>query len=697
MPTTLNTVSAPIPPRHWRRRALGGLCLLGVLAGCAEPQIKPSAQHIETPARPAGTPPPLTSTLAAPPPKAAPKVETYSVVVNNVPVRDLLFALARDARVDIDIAGDIEGQVTLNAIEQTLPQLLTRLARQVDLRWELQGKVLSIARDTPYLKNYRIDYVNLKRDTTSTVNVSSQVGGGVAGGSGGSGGGGGQLGNSSSTALVNTSNNHFWETLIQNVKDLLKETDKLLPAGTSEETVEAAGTQSTTGTSVPPPVTTRATTQIAGVANSPIPATLQNNTSVTRRRSTFSEAASVIANPETGIIAVRATARQHEKVQEFLDRILSSSRRQVLIEATIVEVSLNDQSQSGIDWKNIALGSGFSFRQNFLGNALNPARVTSPDMNQVNLISQIMGDGNLSTVQKSSIIEQIAKGMGTYPSIDPGTGAVTTGDLGKGVSQVYPDAFSGGTFPLTGDSRGMTIGFGSGSNFAAAMKLLAQYGRIKVISSPKITALNNQSAILRVVDNLVYFNIGAQTTTSATSTLTTYTSTPSTVAVGFVMSVVPQIDDGNIVTLNVRPTISRLQGYARDPNPALADVPNLVPIVQTREIESIMKIPSGNVVMMGGLMEDREARDSEGLPVLGDLPGIGKLFSTRNSQVRKTELVIFMRPVVITDPSLDGDFRFAKDLVPGKDFFNQAIERPQPQFEPAVAPGFEPEPEGGRS
>ena len=99
-------------------------------------------------------------------PKAATRPETYSVVVNNVRVQELLFALARDARLNVDIHPDITGTVTLNAIDQTLPQLLTRIARQVDMRYEMDGQNLAVMRDTPFLRIYRVDYVNMARDAT---------------------------------------------------------------------------------------------------------------------------------------------------------------------------------------------------------------------------------------------------------------------------------------------------------------------------------------------------------------------------------------------------------------------------------------------------------------------------------------------------------------------------------------------------
>ena len=116
-----------------------------------------------------------------PKPEPTTRPETYSVVVNNVDVHDLLFALARDAKVNVDIEPGITGKVTLNAIDQTLPQLLTRISRQVDMRYELHGPDLVVMRDTPYLRVYRVDYVNLDRNATMKVAVSSQLAGGTTG------------------------------------------------------------------------------------------------------------------------------------------------------------------------------------------------------------------------------------------------------------------------------------------------------------------------------------------------------------------------------------------------------------------------------------------------------------------------------------------------------------------------------------
>ena len=170
-----------------------------LIAGCSIQPMKPSTGHVQAAApAPAGDiPEPVRITPILPKPKPAARPETYSVVVNNVKAEELLFALARDAKLNIDIHSGIVGSVTLNAIDQTLQQLLARIAKQVDMRYELDGPNLAVMPDTPYLRNYKIDYVNMQRDTTSAVGTSTQVA--TPGATGGAGGG-----NMSTTSIRST-------------------------------------------------------------------------------------------------------------------------------------------------------------------------------------------------------------------------------------------------------------------------------------------------------------------------------------------------------------------------------------------------------------------------------------------------------------------------------------------------------------
>jgi MSHA biogenesis protein MshL len=537
--------------------SLCAACLL--LTSCGTKPIQPSDQHLMHDTTPpiAGKdiPQPITNNVVLPPPKPANKVATYSVVVTNVPAQQILFELARDAKINLDIHGGIDGLVTINAINQTLPQILTRVSRQVDMRYELDNGTLTVMPDSPYLHSYKIDYVNMARDSDSAMSNATQVGSASSGSAGGSGGSGS---NNSSLTIKNISKNHFWETLTQNIKDILRETDKILPEGSSETSVQQNKAGSSTGTGAPLPTGNRRSAPKIGLENSPNPVSIEEGGITVTKRSTFREAASVISNPENGIITVRATSKQHEKIQEFIDKVMTNAQRQVLIEATIVEVKLSDQYQQGIDWSRALLGTkGFALSQT--GSA----------------------------------------------GIAANTGALA-------VSYINP-----------------TSKFG---NLAASVQLLEKFGNVKVLSSPKLSVMNNQTAMLRVVDNLVYFSMTVtpgtvNTLTGTMSTPPTYTSSLLTSPVGFTMSLTPQINDSDTVLLNIRPSITRLLGYIKDPNPSLANpclgigtcagVVNNIPQTSTREMESVLKIENNQIAVLGGLMEDRMDKSTSEIPLLG--------------------------------------------------------------------------------
>jgi general secretion pathway protein D len=558
-----------------------------LLGACAHAPIPQSGTHLraDEPA-PSGTvPAPIQISTILPKPTPTSRPETYSVVVNGVKVQELLFALARDARLNIDVHPGITGTVTVNAIDQTLPQLLTRISKQVDMRWELDGPNLIVMPDSPYLHTYRIDYVNMERTSTGTVGVSSQIGSGSgatgAGGGGASGGTGG--GNTSSTTVLNTSNNKFWATLEKNIKDILHETDKILPTGPTPQP-----------RAVPPGA--------PGTAAAP---------EATAPNISFREAAAVIVNAEAGLVIVRATSRQHEKIQEFLDQVMANVKRQVLIEATIAEVLLNNQYQQGIDWSALRVRG---------------------------LTSVLLTQGSPRTVSG-------------LPS-SPGFPNILTVDASRG-------------------------------NISGVLQLLESFGNVRVLSSPKLSVLNNQTALLRVVDNIVYFNVQVSIAAGNlnSNAVTATNTTPVTVPVGFVMNVTPQISDNDTILLNVKPTTTRLVKFVADPNPIFTPLPggppvpqNLIPQLRMREMESLIKVNSGQIAVLGGLIEDSVNDIEDTIPIINSIPFIGSLFSSRNRNNTKTELVVFLRPVVVKDASIDGDFRSFRTMIPGEDF----ISRPNP-------------------
>lgn len=565
-------------------RMLIALCIPLMACSHLPKSLPPSDQHITLPPAPApGVIPPLSDAAPLPPPPMKTKpAERYSVVVNGVLAQEILFALARDAKLNIEIHPNITGTVTMNLIQRTLPEILDAIARQVDMRYELKGSNLTIMPDSPYLKNYQVEYPNVTRDAKNSINMSTSIA--VIGKGQGSSGGS----NGSSSNIDNIANNRFWETLTENIKDLLRETDKKLPEGSSETVTEQSNQQQIT----PQSGTTATDAGGKKSALATLPAQIQSQNTSRARRATYREAAYVIANPETGVIAVRATSRQHASVREFIDKVISNARRQVLIEATIVEVSLSNQYQQGIDWALLRT-LGLSLQQ------ISPAAATAA--------------------------------MGTI------------------------------SYTNNGAARGMF-------DLSGSIKLLETFGKLHVLSSPKLSVLNNQTSLLKVVDESVYFTIEVTAgtynqTTGGLITAPTYTTTVHTVPVGFMMYVTPQIGADAEVTLNLRPTITRILSYANDPNPALAqyNIVNRIPQIQTREMESILRVRNGDIAVLGGLMQDTRNGSTSQIPGLGSAPGLGELFKSRNDSNGKSELVIFMRPVILNQASQFDIVRQFKD------------------------------------
>ena len=499
-------------------------------AACASPH----ARHAGLPAAPAFAAQPFAASpapapAASSPPGAAsdavaPKAASalYSVSVHAVPVTQLLLAIGRDARLELDLHPGIEGTVTLQAENQPLTQLMTRIAEQAGLRFELAGQHLSVRPDTPFVRTYRIDYANLSRTLHGAIATSTQIAttGSQARATAT------QAGNTSLTQIETRGLNDFWGALEMSIVALL--------ASPGDPMSRCSGDSTRTCRS-----------------------------------------ADVILNRESGVAMVRATGRQHTQLAAFLAQVQQAALRQVLIEALIVEVTLTDAYRQGISWDRVDT----------------PAWRARP----------------------------------------------------RGIN----DSAAG--LP--------TLGYLSGSqNFS--IELLETFGTVKVLSSPRLSVLNNQTAMLKVVEEVVYFLVDSTTTEydDRKQSRISASTTPQSVSVGVVMSVTPQIGAGGDITLNVRPTISGISGFKDDPNPALGEIPNRVPQIRTREIESVLRLRSGEIAVLGGLMEDRIDHDTGRIPLLGDLPVLGELFTRRDNAVRRTELLIFLRPVVVADPSLHGDY-----------------------------------------
>ena len=508
--------------------------LCGALGACAdfvpEPPT-PSAGHIAATAG-AGPSGDIPDIVPQPPPLTEPAPlrheDRYTVVVNEVPVGELLFALARDARINVDIAPGISGLVTMNAVEQTLPQLLQRIARQAGLRYVMENDNVFISPDAPYFQTYRVDYLNMERDTSHVVQVGTQI----AGTGNNTEGGGGS--NNSTTVIGTTMSNHFWASLVANVSAVL---DSGGDAGAS----------------------------------------------------------AVIPHPESGVLTIKATSAQHDTLRKLIDETLTNANRQVLIQATIVEVSLTDQFQAGIDWQ-----------------ALNQAGIEGLRLTTKTLTANPVNAASLFSL--------------SYEDADP--------EQDRALS--------------------------------AAVELLQEFGDVRVLSSPQIMALNNQSAILKVVDNVVYFEVEQESNVTQGVAANTFETIVKTVPVGIVMTITPHIKADDSIILNIRPSISRINRFVNDPNPALA-ITSPVPEIRVREMESMLQLQNGEIAVMGGLMQDDNRSSDNAIPGLSRIPVLGTAFKMALREYEKTELVIFLRPLIVRNPSLDGDFSAYKQFFPGED------------------------------
>jgi len=556
-----------------------------VLAGCAyKATVAPSqghlsAENVQVRAPDEKIPSAITTTNAVPPPKPQAKIPTYSVVVSEVPVKELLFALSRDTKQNIDVHPAVQGLVTLNAIDETLPAILERIAQQINVRVRSEGRSILVMPDTPYFRTYKVNYVNMNRETTSSVGVSGEISGSVGASS--------QASSNASNSKVDTkSNNNFWELMRQNIESILSAT-KAVSQSADQRAAKAESDRAAREERI---------AQAEAVSRAGPNAAALFSTAFSGPASVASDSKNdIVINSVTGTVSVLGTEKQHLLVQQYLDSVTSSSQRQVLIEATIAEVRLSNNYQAGIDWSRIAAGTGFTLQQQVLGTNLTDA----PRM--------VIGYSNATS---------------------------------------------------------------SVGNIAASLRMLEQFGNTRVLSSPKLMALNNQTALLKVVDNLVYFEVQAQTTTTPnTPSLTTFNTTAKTVPVGLVMSVLPQITEGNVVNLTVRPTISRVLSFVDDPNPQLVNVKNKVPQIQIREMESVLQVGSGQTIILGGLMQDDVQRNRDSLPGVGRLPSpVSDVFSYRDEAVSKTELIVFLKPTVIVNPTLDSDeLKFFQRFLPPVD------------------------------
>lgn len=303
----------------------------------------------------------------------------------------------------------------------------------------------------------------------------------------------------------------------------------------------------------------------------------------------------VVVNAQSGVVLVRAMPEQLRRVEEYLTTVQSIAQRQVIIEAKIIEVQLSDAYQAGINWVSVAQnsdGDTFTFAQR------TPSTGFGAD----------------------------ADNLGGAPiTIEPGT--VTTGFLTQTVGSAFAMAFDIG-------------------DFNSFIELLSAQGDTRVLSSPRVSTLNNQKAVIKAgSDEFFVTNVQSSTVTgTAASTSRDIELTP--FFSGIALDVTPQIAADGKIILHIHPTVSEVTDQQKVIT--VSGESDTLPLAfsEIREADSIVKAESGQIIVIGGLMRNTSRTDEFGMPILRSIPGIGRLFRSEREIELKTELVILLKPIV---------------------------------------------------
>lgn len=309
---------------------------------------------------------------------------------------------------------------------------------------------------------------------------------------------------------------------------------------------------------------------------------------------------SVVVNPQSGVVVVRALPNELREVEAYLQATQLIVQRQVILEAKFIEVTLNENYQSGINW-----GSLFTPGNNTVTAA------------QVGGGSVLVGESGLSGL------------AGNTGNLDPNSFSAISGAAAS--------AF-GGIFSLA-----VNLG-----DFTTFIELLKTQGNVQVLSSPRVATMNNQKAVIKVgSDEYFVTDVSSNSTSTTTSTITNPNIELTPFFSGIALDVTPQISQQDDVTLHVHPSISEVVDQQK--TVTVGNVTQQLPLALStvRESDSIVRARSGQVIVIGGLMQERTNDQNAKTPILGDLPGVGGLFSHKKQASVKSELVILLKPVVV--------------------------------------------------
>lgn len=448
--------------------------------------------------------------------------QPVTIVTNGwVDVRDILRNVATNAELGLQMAPDVSGKVNVHLQDVSIDRALDALLVPTELGYEVVDDVLVVYKRGMVTRWLTFDYPVTEREGRGELEVSASSSG--SSGSSGGGSSGGQSGTNKSH-VTSTSIMSVWPGVMESLKVMVFKNAGL---------TQSSNSSGSGGIS------------IVNLADT--------------------EGRTLLINPMASMVMVTAEWSRVKMVEQHLARLEESLQRQVAIEVRILEVYLDDETQTGINWDILNMGSDIS------GISLN------------------------------------------------------TLDAAQHVSDDF--------FQFTLDSKHIT----------GVLEAISTSGDINTVSTPKITTLNNQKAVVRIVTEEVFYESQVEPAVIsngvATDPVINYTSR--TYPVGVVLDVTPQVGQDRIITLNVHPTISDIVGIAESPNQDTA------PILSVRELDTVGKVRDGETLVIAGLMSERTNKRRTGIPILKDLPLLGYLFGKTSEKQVNIELVMLLTPVIM--------------------------------------------------
>jgi MSHA biogenesis protein MshL len=475
-----------------------------------------------------------------PPPRLEP--ERFDVMVADADARNFFRSLVEGTDQNLVVHPDVTGRLTLSLKQVSLIEVLETVRDVYGYDFRINRASVVILPATLQSRVFEVDYLNLTRGGQSRTRVSS-----------------GQVSMTSNN--TNTTASNDGSTAQGQTSDAATST-----AGSVIDTYSETDFWSDLGSTL---------TQILGVG----------------------EGRQVVVNAQSGVVFARGMPEELRAVEDYLARIHESAQRQVVLEAKIIEVTLDEGFQSGINWAAV----------------------------------QQTSSGNTFTGGATSGGPEIAgfpPSGGDDISLSPGNAVESL------ASQTLGAAF--------------TLAFDIG-DFNAFVELLETQGETRVLSSPRVATLNNQKAVIKAGSDEFFVTDISSNTVTGTAATTSRDVTLTPFFSGIALDVTPQISANGEVILHIHPTVSEVtdQTKALTVSGETDELP--LAFSQIRESDSIVRAKSGQIIAIGGLMRNSTQRSEYGTPILGRVPGLKRLFGSTREFESKTELIILLRPIVVDE------------------------------------------------